>query len=471
MDGSTTFIEYLHQRHGLINVEPIGRGGMGEVFRASRPYLNDQVAVKRLSADTEKEPQAQARFENEMRTLASINCAEIVRVIDGGITDNGDAYYTMDYVEGKDLGKMIRERQGAGQPFTIAETVRLLRPIASALNYLHFRISPPIIHRDVKPANILVPSDGNYASESLLTDFGVSLVGDGTRYTSMHVLPGTPKYHAPELYPVNEGGPVGDATKESDNYALAVVALEMLTLRSLHETMSDPQWRSMARPFPNLREMGLNASPEIGDLLDRVFRKALDPRPGYRFARATEFINALEQAGQPPRPRDASARSSASGRQREGSWITVGILSAVALLVAGAVGYLAYVVTTHNPWSEEAKVLAATFPGALPSTQDRAGPDGTTCTETAPDGDQLAVITCEGEELAYEFLDYGSAALRDAALDGDDRVGWEGAVCSVESVTVDDDSVAVLPDTAGDRFAITITGAQAEQKRLEIPLC
>lgn len=482
MDHAAAFREQLAARHGLTGVEKIGQGGMGEVYRAFRPQLNDTVAVKRLSGDLANDPAAQARFENEMRTLARIRHPAIVSVKDGAVTDDGEAYYIMDFVPGVDLAQIISDRQRSGRPFTVSETATLLRPIAYALDYLHLRMSPPIVHRDVKPANILVPRDGSYDAESLLTDFGISLAGDATRHTSAHVVAGTVGYLAPELYPAGGDEPPGEPTAASDRYALTLIALEMLTLTRLKETMSATQWQGRDRPFPDLRALGLDqGGPGAYGHLEEVFRKALHTLPGYRYRTAIEFITALSEA-QRPRSGDtapqvgAAAAVSAPGpsrpaRRAAGSWGIVAVLGVVALVLAGAVGYLGYLLTSQSPWSPAAKVVAASFPSALPGREGGPGPEGIACQESEAGAEMLAVITCAGEETTYEFTDFGAAAPRDAALDGDNRVGWEAGSCAAESVTREDGSVAVLPDMAGGRFALSISGPDAEQKRLEVPLC
>lgn len=516
MDEYTAFFAYLRERHGLADITPVGKGGMGEVFRAFRPHLQDMVAVKRLSSELIDDDVARARFATEMTTLARIRHQAIVRVHDGGVTDDGDAYFIMDYVEGQDLAKLIRERQRWGRSFTVAETVALLRPIAFALDYLHLKMNPAVVHRDVKPANILVPTSDAFDAKSLLTDFGISLVEDATRHTSLHVVAGTAGYLAPELYPESEDDDrAGEPNAATDNYALTLIALEMLTLRTLRDTMSEEQWRGHYRPFPELSKLGLQeAEPGAAAKLEQVFRTALHPMAGYRYQTALDFINALSRtdeawhlSAQPnpapptnnattidnphqqpfpaptrsgtgagpapnhsaPQPTAVAARP-APARKQSSPAVTV-VLGLIAAALAGGVGYFSYLLATQSPWEGPARVVAASFSDALPGLEGGSGPAGTTCTATTPGEGQLAVITCEGDEATYDFIDFGTAEQRDATLDGSERVGWDVKTCAIQSVTVDDDTVAVFPDLAGGRFAVTITGADAVQKRLEVPLC
>ena len=155
------FFDVLRERHGFTNIEEIGRGGMGVVYRATDPKLERQVAVKLLSTELLDAESSLARFESEMRTLAKIKHSAVVTIHSADTLDDGRAYFVMDYIDGDDLASLIRSRREWGNRFTIEETVELLRPIAAALDHLHLRMQPAVIHRDVKPGNILVPRRGN----------------------------------------------------------------------------------------------------------------------------------------------------------------------------------------------------------------------------------------------------------------------------------------------------------------------
>ena len=304
---TSQFAAEIEARHGLSDLSEIGRGGMGVVYRAWDAQLQRHVAVKRMSQQVFHDPNALQRFRGEMVMLGKIRHSAVVQIHlaniagdTGSAGDEVEAYFVMDHVNGTTLSNLIRLRRETNTPFSIQETVALLGPIASALDHIHLRMNPPIIHRDIKPANILVPHDPSAEPRSLLTDFGISLTPEGTRLTSLHFMIGTEKYLAPELLPGRENGPTGlshsTPTPATDNYALALIAFRMLTLRHLQETMSVAQWQT-DRPFPDLQRMSL-PDPFLHDLLqaEPALRKALAPAPAYRHPTSGEFIRELAQA-------------------------------------------------------------------------------------------------------------------------------------------------------------------------------
>lgn len=213
-------------------LETIGAGGMGVVYKAKDANLEKIVAIKALPSHLSGLNLA-ARFKKEMQNLAKLRHQAIVQVHSGRSLPNGQLYYVMDYVEGTDLAHLIAQWQQQNRPFTVEETVELLQPIAEALDYLHFEANPRIIHRDIKPANILVPADSDSPSKSLLTDFGISLSTDMTSYSDLSLQLGTPNYVPPEFYQ-----PTSTPSESGDNYALALIAYEMLSLDKVRNTMS-----------------------------------------------------------------------------------------------------------------------------------------------------------------------------------------------------------------------------------------
>lgn len=525
MESTQSFISHIRERYGYSHIEEIGRGGMGVVFKAHDPHLERYVAVKQLSTDLVGDDSARARFTSEMKTLARISHSAVVNIHSAGITDDGSAYFIMDYVKGRDLSTLIRERTQWGKAFSVEETVDYLGSIALALDHLHLKMDPPIIHRDIKPANILIPSGDNFEARSLLTDFGISLTGDQTRLTSLSIVAGTERYIAPELYPGATNGSDGLRSNSpdaaSDNYALALVALQMLTTRSLKDTMSEEEWTSGDRPFPRLQEMGLKETGVAGlAALEEVFRTALNPRPAYRYATANEFIQALARAGDDwavsnvpaaGRPEDANAPTSnfptadtapqmnreaaaaawAAGphqtgstastayastptpaQKKPGSWTTVGALGVIAIALAAGVGYLGYYTTSHPAWNDEEATIAAAFPEAIPALENGTGWADTVCSTGRAEDGQEAQIVCENDAGTVTYIDYGTVEARDEAYaQSGDRVGWEGAECSVQSTALEDDSYSIIPGDPVARFAAVITGDNAGDSRLEVPLC
>lgn len=199
----------LNDRYRLDSV--LGRGGMGAVWLGRDVLLNRLVAVKTLHGETT--PRAADRFLREARTLAALRSPGVVRVLDFGTAADGTVFMVMEHVEGLSLAGRLT----AG-PLSESETLALVASAARALGAVH---AAGIVHRDVKPANIMLDPDGTVT----LVDFGIAVPPDEPRITQSGVLVGTPSYLAPEQA---DGGPVTPAT---DLYALGVVAYECLTGR------------------------------------------------------------------------------------------------------------------------------------------------------------------------------------------------------------------------------------------------
>ncbi|PWU43632.1 serine/threonine protein kinase [Micromonospora globispora] len=194
----------------------VATGGMGDVWRATDLVLGRQVAVKVLLPALVSDPDFIARFRAEARIMASLRSAGIVQVFDCGedeLPDGSHAdYLVMEFVEGEPLSKRI---EAAGQ-LEVGETMSVVAQVAQALHAAHAR---GIVHRDVKPSNLLVQEDGTV----VLVDFGVARSTNVTSITSTNAVPGTALYMAPEQA---AGRPVSGAT---DIYALGAVAYCCLT--------------------------------------------------------------------------------------------------------------------------------------------------------------------------------------------------------------------------------------------------
>ncbi|WP_208869554.1 serine/threonine-protein kinase [Micromonospora cremea] len=196
--------------------ERVATGGMGDVWRASDLVLGRQVAVKVLLPALVSDPDFIARFRAEARIMAALRHPGIVQVYDSGEDDLPDGsradYLVMEFVDGEPLSKRI---EAAGR-LDVAETMSIVAQAAQALNAAH---RGGIVHRDVKPSNLLVQEDGSV----VLVDFGVARSTNVTSITSTNAVPGTALYMAPEQA---AGRPVSGAT---DIYALGAVAYCCLT--------------------------------------------------------------------------------------------------------------------------------------------------------------------------------------------------------------------------------------------------
>jgi eukaryotic-like serine/threonine-protein kinase len=188
--------------------ELIGRGGSAEVWRAEDTSLGRAVALKLVTVPHDE---SSARAGDEARTLARLNHPGLVPVYDAGTDDQGRPWVVMELVEGEALSDTIKRG-----PLTSERAATIGRSVAEALGYVHDR---GLLHRDVKPGNVLVGTDGR----SRLTDFGIARLIDSAKVTSTGMMVGTASYLAPEQV---AGEPVGPP---ADVYALGLVLLECLT--------------------------------------------------------------------------------------------------------------------------------------------------------------------------------------------------------------------------------------------------
>lgn len=274
---------------GLVDPREIGHGGMGHVLRVWDTELDRPIAVKVITQLAARRPANIRRFQTEMRLLGQIRHPSIVTVYGGRMNDDF-AYFLMSYVQGGNLRHHLDHRRTVGLPFSIRETVDCLRPIAEALDAIH-HMNPPVIHRDIKPANILIPDNDDGLKASVLTDFGISQVIGDPRLTQVGTVIGSERYLAPERYNETTAGPLNGI--RSDNYALALVACEMLTLTPLFTTMSLEQWRFGARP---LRIDSTSLAPgdrRQAEALTGLFQWLLSPEPSHRPSSAVAAVDSL----------------------------------------------------------------------------------------------------------------------------------------------------------------------------------
>jgi len=256
-------------------VERLGRGGMATVYKAYQPSLDRYVAVKVLSTLLAQDPDFTARFQREARAIANLNHPNILPVYDYG-QERELIYIVMRYVEGGTLQDML------GQSLDLDTTVEIIAQVGGALDYAHQR---GLVHRDVKPSNVLM-AEGIWA---LLSDFGlVRMTRTSTRITKTGVTMGTPAYISPEQAQDR------DVDGRSDIYSLGVVLFEMLTGRVPFEgdTSLVVLLKHLTDPPPPPRE--INA--DIPESVERVVLKALAKNPVDRFQWAGEMVTALQKA-------------------------------------------------------------------------------------------------------------------------------------------------------------------------------
>lgn len=257
----------------------LGAGGMGEVYLAQHPRLPRLDALKILSVSTTRDDEFRARFTREAELAASLWHPHIVGVHDRGESD-GRLWISMDYVDGTDAKHLI-EQHPSGMP--LADVVEIVTAVAEALDVAHER---NLLHRDVKPANILVTTpSGSARRRILLTDFGIARqADDASGLTETDVAIGTVAYVAPEQL----AGKTLDG--RADQYALAATAFHLLTGAPLFDDAN-----RIIVAGNHLYASPPRLSERRGDLahLDTVMAKALAKKPGERYARCLDFARAL----------------------------------------------------------------------------------------------------------------------------------------------------------------------------------
>jgi serine/threonine protein kinase len=262
--------------------EQVGAGGMAVVFRAVDERLDRQVAVKVLAPTLAGDEGFRRRFMRESRAAAAVDDPHIVPVYEAGESD-GVLFIAMRYVPGGDVHALLR-RDGPLPPERVAAIVS---PVASALDAAH---AAGLVHRDVKPTNMLLDVRPDRPDHVYLSDFGLSRsVLSSATLTGLGQFIGTPDYVAPEQI---EGKPVAG---QADQYALACTAFEMLSGRApfRHDVEAAAViWSHLTAPPPKLTAM----QPDLPAEVDQVFARALAKAPADRYARCAEFAESLRRA-------------------------------------------------------------------------------------------------------------------------------------------------------------------------------
>ncbi len=305
----------------LIEAE-IGRGGMGIVFRAHSISLDRRRAIKVIAPRLSADPAFAARFRRESRLAASVEHPNVVPVHHAGEED-GLLYIVMRYVDGVDLSRVLDDG-----PLEAARVAAIVSGIAAALDAAH---TAGLVHRDVKPANVLLAEAGDGGERVYLTDFGISKPlqpepGDATASTALtgsgQVL-GTADYTAPEQIES------GDADARSDTYSLACVTFQALTGRRPFQRETELATLIAHTKAP--RPSAADAAPALSREVDALLQKGMAIEPADRPATAGEFARSLEVAL-------LGSRSTASGprehrRSRSMAAAGLGLVTAVAAAI------------------------------------------------------------------------------------------------------------------------------------------
>ena len=256
----------------------IGRGGMAIVYKAFDPRLERTVAIKLIrntAFSAEAFGHIRERFEREAKALARLDHPNIVKVHDFG-EHAGAPYLVMDYLEGATL-KEVRK------PLRVETAVRLIRPVAEALDYVHRN---GLLHRDVKPSNIIITKE----ERVILTDFGIAkwMEDEGDLYTltGTGIGIGTPEYMAPEQ------GRGKRIDERSDMYSLTIVFYELITGKKPYggDTPLDVLMNQVSEPIPDPRAV----VPEISESVKRFLDRAMAKKPEARYPAMTDYVRDLD---------------------------------------------------------------------------------------------------------------------------------------------------------------------------------
>ncbi|HUG16539.1 MAG TPA: protein kinase [Thermomicrobiales bacterium] len=335
----------------------IARGGMGIVYEGTQESLGRRVAVKVLYPHLGEDESFRDRFQREARAIAQLRHPNIVGVIDFG-ADQGFFFMAMDLIDGPSLRDELTRRHAQSKPFSTEDSLIIIGKVAAALSYAHNR---GFVHRDVKPANVMLDSSGDV----FLTDFGLVKLADSQNVTVAGMIVGTPEYMAPE-----QSAGVADVTPAADQYSLAILSYQLLVGRvpftaptpvgviQKHITEPPPPPHTIIPTFPadveRVLMRGLAKEPsERYPSVDTFFRELQDvslatlpaaavipttaPDPGV--AGATPAAVVTTPTGQPAEP---SQVTEATLPQHDPDQVT----ASTPLLAASAAGLAASVVSS-----------------------------------------------------------------------------------------------------------------------------
>jgi serine/threonine protein kinase/WD40 repeat protein len=329
-DDPTALFEAVPLRlmGGYELLEVIGRGGMGTVYRARHNATGEERALKTISAGELASPAARRRFLQEAGAAAALQHPNVVRIHEAGSQD-GMPFYVMDYVRGRTLADAVREK-----PMPPHAAAACTARVAAAIHHAHER---GVLHRDLKPSNILL----DHLGEPHVTDFGLARhVNADSSLTGSQQIMGSPAYMPPE----QAAGRTRSVTAAADIYSLGAVLYHLLTGRPPFQGDS-PQavLRQVTddEPVPPRRIV-----PSIPREVETIAMKCLEKHPGRRYANAAALERDLQRflQGEPILTRPVSTAGRWLRRARRNPALT----AATALLVAGALAGLAYILHSNR---------------------------------------------------------------------------------------------------------------------------
>ena len=406
--------EWIGKTVGKVRIDKyLARGGMAEVYLGSHLTLERPVAIKFLHSYIEQDPDLLSRFHREARVVAGLRHPNIVQIFDFDTTD-GHPYIVMEYLRGPTLANYLRRMHEQNERIPPHQVARLLKGLTAALDYAH---KQGVIHRDIKPGNILlhskadeIPLDKPLTNdvEGILTDFGLVRIMDAASQTASGMVSGTPAYMSPEQAR-------GDKTDHrTDIYSLGVVLYEMLAGRVPFESESTT----------SVIYMQINSPPPpiegVPSVVQEVMNRALmkDPDDRYQSSRqmAIDFFLAIGMTAQGetihealPGHLSAAPASIEQKPVQSPLWIGVGIFSFLCLLVLaiGAFRMLPTLTNSANP----TEALGTEITEPTLSTAPSAPAD-------LPEADGMIEIKSGNYEVGRAPTDDYHSATKNISLDG-----------------------------------------------------
>jgi len=260
--------------------EHLGRGGMAEVYKAYQPSLDRYVAIKLMHAFLADDKDFLTRFEREAKVVATLRHPNIVQVFDFDV-QNGQYYMVMEYIDGVTLKTMLESMHERNEWLGLGDAANIVLSVGSALRYAHDR---GMVHRDVKPANVMITQDGHV----ILTDFGIAKILSTTNLTASGAMVGTPSYMSPE-----QGmGQAGD--ERSDLYSLGVMFYQLAVGRLPFDadTPLAVVLKHINDPLPIPRAL----KPDLPEDVERIILKALAKNPDDRYPAVGDMTADLKRA-------------------------------------------------------------------------------------------------------------------------------------------------------------------------------
>lgn len=253
---------------------------MAEVYRGYHVALDRYVAVKLLHAFLADDPEFKSRFEKEAQNVAKLKHPNIVQVYDFEYDETNESYYmVMELIEGPTLKDRLFELGKTNEQLSLAEALRIVHDAGSALAYAHRQ---GMIHRDVKPANLMLDKDGRV----VLTDFGIAKIVTGVQFTASGGMVGTPAYMAPE-----QGlGEAGD--ERSDIYSLGVILFQLCVGRLPYE--ADTPLATILKHLNEQTPRPRAIKPDLPPEVENIILKAMAKEPDDRFDNAREMAERIE---------------------------------------------------------------------------------------------------------------------------------------------------------------------------------